>query len=181
MHILINSPRRDYFCNFIWEWIGRYIWFSSRGFSPRAWREKLRILSSSCASRLRQNIYSRSIPHMFTVRFTVWGWKYVPKTETCRFVGWINKWRVSRTDTGETPGSVFPQGQSLQETLHSMQPCSSSLLGNHFLMKINLVLPQINSVLSQTAFLKNCEKLTQTNVNPQCPEHEPKKSSLVIQ
>lgn len=37
-------------------------------------------------------------------------------------------------DLGEEPGSVFPTGQSLQETLHSTWPCSPSLLGNHFLV-----------------------------------------------
>lgn len=37
-------------------------------------------------------------------------------------------------DLGEKPGSVFPTRQLLQETLHSTQPCSPSLLGNHFLV-----------------------------------------------
>lgn len=31
-----------------------------------------------------------------------------------------------RTDLGEKPGSIFPQGQLLQETLHSMPTCRPS-------------------------------------------------------
>lgn len=59
-----------------------------------------------------------------------------------------------RTDLGYKPGSVFPQGQLLQETLHSMQSCSPSFWGNHFLTWINLLLPSI---------LRNETKLASVN------------------
>lgn len=68
-----------------------------------------------------------------------------------------------RTDLGEKPGSVFPQRQLLQETLHSTQPRRLSLFGNHFLMEINL---KIQYAL-KTTYMGNWEQNEGVKVSPQ--------------
>lgn len=68
-----------------------------------------------------------------------------------------------RTDLGEKPGSVFPQRQLLQETLHSTRPRRLSLFGNHFLMEINL---KIRYGL-KTTYMDNWEQNEGVKVSPQ--------------